>query len=105
MLVFTLRAGIYDSCWYLRFMLVFTTHDDVFFRRHYNYMYNYSYMTIIIQGVKLVLGTELLAPAKLIFNTPVKIHAGNYNARWYLCYMLYSLYVLVYTRHLYIATR
>ena len=25
---------------------------------------------IIIQGVKLVVGTELLAPAKLIFNTP-----------------------------------
>ena len=23
MLVFTVRAGIYDSCWYLRFMLVF----------------------------------------------------------------------------------
>ena len=25
---------------------------------------------IIIQGVKLVIGTKLLAPAKLIFNTP-----------------------------------
>ena len=39
----------------------------MFFQRHYNYN------TIIIQGVKPVVGTELLAPAKLIFNTPVYI--------------------------------
>ena len=29
MLVFMIHAGIYDSCWYLHFMLVFTTHADV----------------------------------------------------------------------------
>ena len=38
-----------------------------FSRRHYNYMY---IPTIIIQGVKHIVGTELLAPAKLIFNIP-----------------------------------
>ena len=28
MLVFTIHAGIYTSCWYLRFMLVFTIMID-----------------------------------------------------------------------------
>ena len=27
MLVFAIHAGIYDSCWYLHFMLVFTLHE------------------------------------------------------------------------------
>ena len=30
MLVFTICAGIYDPCWYLRFMLVFTVHAGIY---------------------------------------------------------------------------
>ena len=29
MLVFTMHAGIYDACWYLRCMLVFTMHAGI----------------------------------------------------------------------------
>ena len=34
---------------------------------------------IIIQGVKLVVGTKLLAPAKLIFNTPEPVPLHRYK--------------------------
>ena len=30
MLVFTIHAGIYGSCWYLRFMLVFMVHVGIY---------------------------------------------------------------------------
>ena len=30
MLVFTIHAGIYDSCWYLLFMLVFMIHAGIY---------------------------------------------------------------------------
>ena len=30
MLVFTIHAGIYTSCWYLHFMLVFTIHAGIY---------------------------------------------------------------------------
>ena len=30
MLVFTIHAGIHDPCWYLRFMLVFTIHAGIY---------------------------------------------------------------------------
>ena len=59
MLVFTIHAGIYDSCWYLRFMLVFTIHSGIY-------------------GVPFVSKLKMM----LVFT----IHAGIYTSCWYLRY-------------------
>ena len=54
-------AGIYDSCWYLRFMLVFTIHAGIY-------------------GVPIVSKLKMM----LVFT----IHAGINDSCWYLRSML-----------------
>ena len=54
-----IHAGIYDPCWFLRFMLVFTIYAGIY-------------------GVPFVSKLKIM----LVFT----IHAGIYTSRWYLRY-------------------
>ena len=69
MMVFTIHAGIYDPCWYLRSMLVFTIHAGIYDPCWY-------------------------LRSMLIF----KMHAGIYDPCWYLRSMLvFALHACIVT--------
>ena len=77
MLVFTLHAGIYDACWYLRWMLVFALHAGIYDACWY-------------------------LRCMLIF----ALHAGIYDGCWYLrCMLVFTMdagicrCMLVFTMH------
>ena len=60
MLVFTVHAGIYDPCWYLRFMLVFTIHAGIYDPCWYlRFMQLFTIHPGIYRGILVFTGAQL----------------------------------------------
>ena len=91
MLAFTVHAGIYGSCWYLRFMLVFTVHAGIYDPC----WYLWSAVCVKTQdgaGIydscwylrRMMLVFTLHAGIYIHFMLVFTIHAGIYTSCWYL---------------------
>ena len=77
MLVFTTHdAGIYDSCWYLRSMLMFTTHAGITLHADIYCACWYLRRMLVFTIHAGIYGTCWYLEFMLVFT----IHAGNYDS-------------------------